>query len=183
MYLFPWSKCTCPVSCLQCCCPRQRRTILSEPSCCPPQEIILSPSLFLALSCFLSSSNTLTLKILLFPHSSSPRQVESGFFHESDAKIVGKSIRDRVALIKWRRERTVSARTPVNQGEAGLRAQATLAQGTSAGATQAGQPPLIEPNEPEADQHTRLCNLPASATSVTCETPLTHTSCGMTCNE
>uniref|UniRef100_A0A8C7SZ81 non-specific serine/threonine protein kinase n=1 Tax=Oncorhynchus mykiss TaxID=8022 RepID=A0A8C7SZ81_ONCMY len=93
--------------------------------------------------------------------------VESGFFHESDAKIVGKSIRDRVALIKWRRERTVSALPPVNQGEAGLRAQATLAQGTSAGATQAGQPPLIEPNEPEADQHDRLCNLPASATSVT----------------
>ncbi|XP_035597230.1 serine/threonine-protein kinase WNK2-like isoform X9 [Oncorhynchus keta] len=93
--------------------------------------------------------------------------VESGFFHESDAKIVGKSIRDRVALIKWRRERTVSALPPVNQGEAGLRAQATLAQGTSAGATQAGQPPLIEPNEPGADQHARLCNLPASATSVT----------------
>ncbi|XP_031649787.1 serine/threonine-protein kinase WNK2 isoform X3 [Oncorhynchus kisutch] len=93
--------------------------------------------------------------------------VESGFFHESDAKIVGKSIRDRVALIKWRRERTVSALPPVNQGEAGLRAHATLAQGTSAGATQAGQPPLIEPNEPEADQHDRLCNLPASATSVT----------------
>ncbi|XP_036843793.1 serine/threonine-protein kinase WNK2 isoform X11 [Oncorhynchus mykiss] len=96
--------------------------------------------------------------------------VESGFFHESDAKIVGKSIRDRVALIKWRRERTVSALPPVNQGEAGLRAQATLAQGTSAGATQAGQPPLIEPNEPEADQHDRLCNLPASATSVTYST-------------
>ncbi|KAM9430647.1 serine/threonine-protein kinase WNK2 isoform 9-T9 [Salvelinus alpinus] len=93
--------------------------------------------------------------------------VESGFFHESDAKIVGKSIRDRVALIKWRRERTVSARLPVNQGEAGLRAQATLAQGTSAGATRAGQPPLIEANEPEADQHARLCNPPASATSVT----------------
>nr|XP_046199194.1 serine/threonine-protein kinase WNK2-like isoform X10 [Oncorhynchus gorbuscha] len=93
--------------------------------------------------------------------------VESGFFHESDAKIVGKSIRDRVALIKWRRERTVSALPPVNQGEAGLGAQATLAQGTSAGATQAGQPPLIEPNEPEADQHARLRNLPASATSVT----------------
>ncbi|XP_055748961.1 serine/threonine-protein kinase WNK2-like isoform X2 [Salvelinus fontinalis] len=93
--------------------------------------------------------------------------VESGFFHESDAKIVGKSIRDRVALIKWRRERTVSARPPVNQGEAGLRAQATQAQGTSAGATRAGQPSLIEANEPEADQHARLCNLPASATSVT----------------
>ncbi|XP_045063162.1 serine/threonine-protein kinase WNK2 isoform X2 [Coregonus clupeaformis] len=93
--------------------------------------------------------------------------VESGFFHESDAKIVGKSIRDRVALIKWRRERTVSARPPVDQGESGLRAQATLAQGTSAGATQAGQPPLLEPKEPEEDQHARLCNLPASATSVT----------------
>lgn len=32
-------------------------------------------------------------------------QVKSGFFHESDAKVVGKSIRDRVNLIKKSRER------------------------------------------------------------------------------
>ncbi|XP_073767434.1 serine/threonine-protein kinase WNK2 isoform X5 [Danio rerio] len=40
------------------------------------------------------------------PEAVAQEMVESGFFHESDAKIVGKSIRDRVALIKWRRERT-----------------------------------------------------------------------------
>ncbi|XP_055788017.1 serine/threonine-protein kinase WNK2-like isoform X9 [Salvelinus fontinalis] len=97
------------------------------------------------------------------PEGVAQEMVESGFFHESDAKIVGKSIRDRVALIKWRRERSVLAGPPVDI-EAGLGAQSTPAQGASAGATQAVQPPLLEP---EADQHARLCNLPASATSVT----------------
>uniref|UniRef100_A0A8K9WRK3 non-specific serine/threonine protein kinase n=1 Tax=Oncorhynchus mykiss TaxID=8022 RepID=A0A8K9WRK3_ONCMY len=98
------------------------------------------------------------------PEGVAQEMVESGFFHESDAKIVGKSIRDRVALIKWRRERSVLAGPPVDIGEAGLGAQSAPAQGASAGATQAVQPPLLEP---EADQHARLCNLPASATSVT----------------
>nr|XP_046190712.1 serine/threonine-protein kinase WNK2-like isoform X4 [Oncorhynchus gorbuscha] len=98
------------------------------------------------------------------PEGVAQEMVESGFFHESDAKIVGKSIRDRVALIKWRRARSVLAGPPVDIGEAGLWAQSAPAQGASAGATQAVQPPLLEP---EADQHARLCNLPASATSVT----------------
>ncbi|XP_013990275.2 serine/threonine-protein kinase WNK2 isoform X4 [Salmo salar] len=98
------------------------------------------------------------------PEGVAQEMVESGFFHESDAKIVGKSIRDRVALIKWRRERSVLAGPTVDIGEAGLGAQSAPAQGASAGATQAVQPPLLEP---EADQHARLCNLPASATSVT----------------
>ncbi|XP_028979822.2 serine/threonine-protein kinase WNK2 isoform X4 [Esox lucius] len=99
------------------------------------------------------------------PEGVAQEMVESGFFHESDAKIVGKSIRDRVALIKWRRERNVSAGPPADQGEAGLRA--VPAQGTSAGAAQAGPPCLLEPDEVEAEQHARLCNLPASTTSVT----------------
>nr|XP_046190718.1 serine/threonine-protein kinase WNK2-like isoform X10 [Oncorhynchus gorbuscha] len=101
------------------------------------------------------------------PEGVAQEMVESGFFHESDAKIVGKSIRDRVALIKWRRARSVLAGPPVDIGEAGLWAQSAPAQGASAGATQAVQPPLLEP---EADQHARLCNLPASATSVTYST-------------
>ncbi|CAL8402396.1 unnamed protein product [Arctogadus glacialis] len=42
------------------------------------------------------------------PDGVAQEMVESGFFLESDAKIVAKSIRDRVALIKWRRERTVA---------------------------------------------------------------------------
>ncbi|XP_034393757.1 serine/threonine-protein kinase WNK2 isoform X2 [Cyclopterus lumpus] len=100
------------------------------------------------------------------PEVVAQEMVESGFFHESDAKTVGKSIRDRVALIKWRRERTVSAAVPVDHGEAGHRVQMTPSQGIAAGAAHAGQP-LLEPEEPEADQHNRLRNLPASGTSVT----------------
>lgn len=96
-------------------------------------------------------------------------QVESGFFHESDAKTVGKSIRDRVALIKWRRERTVSAAAALDQGEGGHRVQMTPSQGIAAGAPPTGHPPLLEPEEPEVDQHNRLRNLPTSTTSVTCK--------------
>lgn len=103
------------------------------------------------------------LEVMLFPFLC---QVESGLFHESDAKTVGKSIRDRVALIKWRRERTVSATAAVDQGEVGHRVQMMASQGISAGPTHVGQP-LVEPEDP--DQHNRLCNQPASATSVTCK--------------
>ncbi|XP_058230200.1 serine/threonine-protein kinase WNK2 isoform X3 [Hemibagrus wyckioides] len=42
------------------------------------------------------------------PEAVAQEMVDSGLFLESDMKIVGKSIRDRVALIKWRRERTIS---------------------------------------------------------------------------
>ncbi|KAM6982272.1 serine/threonine-protein kinase WNK2 isoform 2-T2 [Tautogolabrus adspersus] len=105
------------------------------------------------------------------PEVVAQEMVESGFFHESDAKTVGKSIRDRVALIKWRRERTVSAAVAVDQGEGGHGAQMTPSQGIPAGAAHVGQP-LLEPEEPETDQHNRLRNLPASATSVTSDSTL-----------
>ncbi|XP_062248827.1 serine/threonine-protein kinase WNK2-like isoform X2 [Platichthys flesus] len=104
------------------------------------------------------------------PEFVAQEMVESGFFHESDAKTVGKSIRDRVALIKWRRERTVSAAVALDQGEGGHRVQMTPSQGISAGAAHVGQPPMLEPDEQDADTHNRLCNLPASATSVTYST-------------
>ncbi|XP_056885887.1 serine/threonine-protein kinase WNK2 isoform X4 [Takifugu flavidus] len=41
------------------------------------------------------------------PEVVAQEMVESGFFLDCDIKILGKSIRDRVALIKWRRERKV----------------------------------------------------------------------------
>lgn len=94
-------------------------------------------------------------------------QVESGFFHESDSKTVGKSIRDRVALIKWRRERTVSSRPALDRGD-GVHQVQMQSHGISAGPTPIGQP-LLEPEDPETDQFNRLRNLPASATSVTCK--------------
>ncbi|XP_062248830.1 serine/threonine-protein kinase WNK2-like isoform X5 [Platichthys flesus] len=106
------------------------------------------------------------------PEFVAQEMVESGFFHESDAKTVGKSIRDRVALIKWRRERTVSAAVALDQGEGGHRVQMTPSQGISAGAAHVGQPPMLEPDEQDADTHNRLCNLPASATSVTSDSTL-----------
>ncbi|XP_068186738.1 serine/threonine-protein kinase WNK2 isoform X3 [Antennarius striatus] len=98
------------------------------------------------------------------PEVVAQEMVESGFFQESDAKTVGKSIRDRVALIKWRRERTVSTTATMDHVEGGHGVQMIPAQGISAGPAHVGQP-LLEPEEPEADN--RHCNLPASATSVT----------------
>ncbi|XP_030588967.1 serine/threonine-protein kinase WNK2 [Archocentrus centrarchus] len=108
------------------------------------------------------------------PEVVAQEMVESGFFHESDAKTVGKSIRDRVALIKWRRERTVSAAAAaaVDQGEGGHSTQMTPSLGISAGAPHVGQPLVLEPEEPEADQYNRLHTLPASATSVTSDSTL-----------
>ncbi|KAL4630695.1 serine/threonine-protein kinase WNK2-like isoform X3 [Arapaima gigas] len=40
------------------------------------------------------------------PESVAQEMVASGFFHESDVKAVSRSIRDRVSLIQWRRERS-----------------------------------------------------------------------------
>ncbi|XP_050973697.1 serine/threonine-protein kinase WNK2-like isoform X2 [Labeo rohita] len=100
------------------------------------------------------------------PEAVAQEMVESGFFHESDAKIVGKSIRDRVALIKWRRERTVP-RAP---------------QGGAAPALPSGtvpilcEPPcLVEPEEPEMDQHVLVCPLSARTTSTTSDSGIGST--------
>ncbi|KAM9475128.1 serine/threonine-protein kinase WNK2 [Clarias gariepinus] len=96
------------------------------------------------------------------PEGVAQEMVESGFFHESDAKIVGKSIRDRVALIKWRRERTVSS---AMQSDVGHAPQAQVSLGSV--------PTVCEPicpseaEETEADQHANLGLLSSSTTSAT----------------
>lgn len=90
-------------------------------------------------------------------------QIESGFFHESDVKIVAKSIRDRVALIQWRRERI----RPDNGDTEGMEQM---------NVPQIPLPPLAhsshigqhEGEELETDQHLFLPKLPASITSVAC---------------
>ncbi|XP_066553862.1 serine/threonine-protein kinase WNK2 isoform X2 [Amia ocellicauda] len=102
------------------------------------------------------------------PEDVAQEMVESGFFHENDAKIVGKSIRDRVSLIKWKRERTIPAvggdEQKDREGAESQRIPQAQLQVPVAGPPRPG---LCEPEEPEADQHARLLNLPASATSVT----------------
>lgn len=90
-------------------------------------------------------------------------QVESGFFHESDAKIVGKSIRDRVALIKWRRERIVSSAK-----QSGM-AQTIQAQVPLGSVPTVCEPVgMVEPEETEADQHAHLAQV-SSTTTATCK--------------
>ncbi|XP_043833969.1 serine/threonine-protein kinase WNK2 isoform X11 [Dromiciops gliroides] len=104
------------------------------------------------------------------PDDVAQEMIESGFFHESDVKIVAKSIRDRVALIQWRRERI----WPIVQSEerrdsetldksklpqAQLQVQVTYH-------SHVGQQTPLEPEEPEADQHLFQPKLPTSATSV-----------------
>lgn len=102
-----------------------------------------------------------------------PLQIESGFFHESDVKIVAKSIRDRVALIQWRRERIWPALQPKEQQDVGspdkTRGPPVPLQVQVTYHAQTGQPGPPEPEEPEADQHLLPPTLPTSATSLACE--------------
>lgn len=93
------------------------------------------------------------------PEVVAQEMVDSGFFHESDVKIVGKSIRDRVGLIKWRRERTVSASLSQDRSEVDKKPQTAPSHGICTRAP--------EPEDPDTDHHNRLCNLPTSTTSVT----------------
>ncbi|XP_038128449.1 serine/threonine-protein kinase WNK2-like isoform X9 [Cyprinodon tularosa] len=101
------------------------------------------------------------------PEVVAQEMVESGFFHDSDAKTVGKSIRDRVALIKWRRGRTVTVVAEAEQGDPGQRVNVTSSESTSGAVPHVIQPHVVEPEDLEVDQRSRLHNLPTSTTSVT----------------
>ncbi|NWR79351.1 WNK2 kinase, partial [Centropus unirufus] len=103
------------------------------------------------------------------PDDVAQEMIDSGFFHENDLKIVAKSIRDRVALILWRRERI----WPRMQSEE-RRDSECLEKSKAPHAQQVqvtylphtGHHVLSESEEPEADQHPFQQNLPTSATSV-----------------
>lgn len=92
-------------------------------------------------------------------------QVESGFFLECDVKIVGKSIRDRVALIKWRRERTVSS----GNGEAPVKkTHQNLLQVPGSGVPQADTSATTDCEDQEVEQQTLICTVPTTM-STTCK--------------
>ncbi|XP_034151767.1 serine/threonine-protein kinase WNK1 isoform X2 [Esox lucius] len=119
--------------------------------------------------------------------------VKSGFFHESDAKVVGKSIRDRVTLIKKSRERRQQQQLQQQQGfderrdsiltssYACAHPSCTSSQGPGvAGLTGGGGGGQGEAEElPEVDQHVRQqqqihsgnpVSLPTGVGSSSCET-------------
>lgn len=97
--------------------------------------------------------------------SLSVSQVKSGLFHESDAKVVGKSIRDRVSLIKKSREH----RQQLLQQQSGFEERGDSALTSSSFAHPSCPPSLAQrpPGQtggeggqeseeiPEVDQHVR----------------------------
>ncbi|XP_057218321.1 serine/threonine-protein kinase WNK2 isoform X2 [Triplophysa rosa] len=87
--------------------------------------------------------------------------VDSGFFLESDVKIVSKSIRDRVALIKWRRQRIVSGSDGQTDKSATKTEKQNLLQVPS---TPAGGPEI---EELQSEPISLVCRGPASATTAT----------------
>ncbi|XP_029358827.1 serine/threonine-protein kinase WNK2 [Echeneis naucrates] len=91
------------------------------------------------------------------PEVVAQEMVESGFFLDCDVKIVGKSIRDRVALIKWRRERTVS---PGN-GEAQQNLLQVPTTGVPTGATLA----TTDSEDQEVEQQTLICTVPSTSSA------------------
>ncbi|XP_063797609.1 serine/threonine-protein kinase WNK2 [Pseudophryne corroboree] len=98
------------------------------------------------------------------PEDVALEMVESGFFHENDVKIVAKSIRDRVALIQWRRERIRPEDGKTEELEQTNVLQTPLAP--LAHSSHIGQHILNDSEELENDQHSFLPKLPASMTSV-----------------
>ncbi|XP_035377233.1 serine/threonine-protein kinase WNK3 isoform X3 [Electrophorus electricus] len=104
--------------------------------------------------------------------------VKSGFFHESDAKVVGKSIRDRVAQIKKSRERRRQQQGLAERRDSS--ALPSLTGGPASGPTQSavatapGPAPAAVPTAatavqgeaeelPEVEQHARQQQIQASA--------------------
>lgn len=100
-------------------------------------------------------------------------QVDSGFFLEIDVKIVGKSIRDRVSLIKWRRQRIVLGRNGKTEESITKTEAQNLLQVPSTGPPLGGPPSLpSETEELQTEAVSLVCSAPTSATTATSERQL-----------
>ncbi|CAJ1050727.1 serine/threonine-protein kinase WNK2 isoform X3 [Xyrichtys novacula] len=96
------------------------------------------------------------------PEVVAQEMVESGFFLDCDVKIVGKSIRDRVALIKWRRERTVSSG---NGESAPKKTQQNLLQVPSSGVPEPSTLSSTDYEDQELEQQTLICTMPGTTST------------------
>ncbi|KAF4107294.1 hypothetical protein G5714_011658 [Onychostoma macrolepis] len=102
------------------------------------------------------------------PETVAQEMVDSGFFLEIDVKIVGKSIRDRVSLIKWRRQRSASARNGKTE-ERSTKTQAQNILQVPSTAPPVGGPPSLpsETEELQTEAVSLICSAPTSATTAT----------------
>ncbi|XP_048462473.1 serine/threonine-protein kinase WNK2-like isoform X2 [Rhincodon typus] len=99
------------------------------------------------------------------PDDVAQEMIDSGFFQECDAKTVAKSIRDRVALIKWRRERCQQVIVINAQKETTELERRRDCFHHMEGTPQSGLQIPSELEEPEVDQHVHQ-SLLISVTSV-----------------
>uniref|UniRef100_A0A7M4FNA6 non-specific serine/threonine protein kinase n=2 Tax=Crocodylus porosus TaxID=8502 RepID=A0A7M4FNA6_CROPO len=103
------------------------------------------------------------------PDDVAQEMIDSGFFHESDLKIIAKSIRDRVALIQWRRDRIGPRIQSEDRRDSECLEKLKVPHAQQVQVTylsHAGHHIPSESEEPEADQHPFQQNLPTSVTSV-----------------
>ncbi|KAM6059535.1 serine/threonine-protein kinase WNK2 [Theristicus caerulescens] len=103
------------------------------------------------------------------PDDVAQEMIDSGFFHENDLKIVAKSIRDRVALILWRRERIWPRMQSEERRDSECLEKLKTPHAQQVQITylsHTGHHVLSESEEPEADQHPFQQNLPTSVTSL-----------------
>ncbi|KAM6256763.1 serine/threonine-protein kinase WNK2 [Porphyrio hochstetteri] len=103
------------------------------------------------------------------PDDVAQEMIDSGFFHENDLKIVAKSIRDRVALILWRRERIWPRMQSEERRDSECLEKLKMPHAQQVQVTylsHTGHHVLSESEEPEADQHPFQQNLPTSVTSL-----------------
>ncbi|KAM6126630.1 serine/threonine-protein kinase WNK2 [Phoenicopterus ruber ruber] len=103
------------------------------------------------------------------PDDVAQEMIDSGFFHENDLKIVAKSIRDRVALILWRRERIWPRMQSEERRDSECLEKLKMPHAQQVQVTYLSHTchhVLSESEEPEADQHPFQQNLPTSVTSV-----------------
>ncbi|XP_052465335.1 serine/threonine-protein kinase WNK2 isoform X1 [Carassius gibelio] len=98
------------------------------------------------------------------PETVAQEMVDSGFFLEIDVKIVGKSIRDRVSLIKWRRQRNALGHNGKTEERSTKTETQNLLQVPSTKPPVGGPPSL--PSEREELQ-TEAFSLVCSATTAT----------------
>ncbi|XP_024916133.1 serine/threonine-protein kinase WNK2 isoform X4 [Cynoglossus semilaevis] len=92
------------------------------------------------------------------PEVVAQEMVDSGFFLDCDVKIVGKSIRDRVALIKWRRERTSSGNAEKQQN---------LLQVPSSGVPRGTTLAPADTEDQDTDQQTLVCTVQVTTSTTT----------------
>ncbi|XP_036415154.1 serine/threonine-protein kinase WNK2 [Colossoma macropomum] len=111
------------------------------------------------------------------PDAVAQEMVESGFFLECDMKLVSKSIRDRVALIKWHRERVVTGGEGQAKGKSTKTQVQNLLQVPPSGIPKGGTPlPQAEPEEPEGEQVSLFCSVPTTTgTTVTSDVTVIST--------